>query len=321
MFRRAMGLPAHMASRDPGITQEGTIGHGQAQRARDAKSFRPILDPYATTHRRPPTVMTMQPPQPPLTGQPHQPRDPWYIPLERYTRRAPVPLPRSAYSFPSAAHSRRDTLIASGGDFSPETIVEAYRAAAFPWPNDAEEYLWFSPNPRAILPIGGLHVSRSLARTIRSGRFRVTVDRAFEDVIAGCAHRPGEDTWITPALRRGYLRLHELGWAHSFETWEGERLVGGLYGLGVGAMFGAESMFHRVSDASKVAMAAMMQHAIAIGIQLIDIQVLTPHTHRMGGVLIPRIEYVRRLKLALAREAQWFVPADETPPHDGPAAP
>jgi leucyl/phenylalanyl-tRNA--protein transferase len=182
-----------------------------------------------------------------------------------------------------------------GADFEPSTRVAAYRAGYFPWPQPEAEYLWYSPDPRAILPVGGLHVSRRLARTIRSGRFRATIDGAFERVILACADRP-EGTWITENIVDGYLRLHEVGWAHSFETWTEEgRLAGGLYGLRVGGLFGAESMFHHVTDASKVAMAAMMLWAEATGVRLIDVQVLTPHTARMGAVEIPRREYLGRL--------------------------
>jgi leucyl/phenylalanyl-tRNA--protein transferase len=183
--------------------------------------------------------------------------------------------------------------------------VAAYRAGAFPWPHPSAELLWFSPDPRAVIEIDGLHVSRRLARTIGGGRFRTTVDAAFPAVMRACADRP-EGTWITPRLYRGYVALHEAGWAHSFETWTAEgTLAGGIYGVGVGAMFGAESMFHRADDASKVAMVAMMQHLRAIGVHFVDIQVLTPHTQRMGGVEIPRADYLRRLALALQSEARW----------------
>ncbi len=197
--------------------------------------------------------------------------------------------------------------IGAGADFAPSTIVAAYRRGIFPWPHEDAEFLWFSPDPRAIIPLDGLHVSTRLGRTVRSGRFRVTVDAAFETVMRECAERPGEGTWITSDLVRGYVELNRLGWAHSFEVWDGDgALAGGLYGVGVGAMFGAESMFHRVRDASKVAMVAMVQHARAIGVELIDIQVLTPHTRAMGGVEIPRRDYLEYLGAALDRRAVWF---------------
>lgn len=225
--------------------------------------------------------------------------------IEVHSQRFREALPASRYQFPDASHALPDGLLAGGGDFEPGTIVAAYRAGAFPWPHPEFEHLWFSPDPRAILPVGGLHVSRRLARTLRQQRFRATVDAAFERVIAACQER-AEGTWITDDLREAYVKLHHLGWAHSVETWTPDgRLAGGLYGIGVGAMFGAESMFHAVTDGSKAAMAALMQHAEAIGLRLIDIQVLTPHTERMGGVLVPRYEYLKRLREALRAEADW----------------
>jgi leucyl/phenylalanyl-tRNA--protein transferase len=207
--------------------------------------------------------------------------------------REPEPLPPSRYRFPPPGSVDDAAMI--GADFAPATIVEAYRSGYFPWPHREIEFLWFSPDPRAILPPGGLHVSRRFARVLRRPPFTISIDRAFDRVLEACADRP-EGTWITPAYMAGYRALHRLGWAHSFETWapSGE-LAGGLYGLRVGRLFGAESMFHRVSDASKVAMAAMMQWAGESGIVLIDIQVLTPHTERMGGVEIAREEYLGRL--------------------------
>ena len=215
-------------------------------------------------------------------------------------------LPPCPWEFPEARRAAAEGLVAAGADFEPATIVEAYRAGIFPWPHPGEEYLWFSPDPRAILPTDGLVISRRLGRTIRSGRFGVSIDGAFEEVMRRCGDRPDEGTWITPALVAGYAALHRLGWAHSVEVWgpDGE-LAGGLYGVGTGAMFGAESMFHRVRDASKVAMAALAQYARQIGIELIDIQVLTPHTASMGGVEVPREEYFSRLRKALANDARW----------------
>ena len=212
-----------------------------------------------------------------------------------YTTTAPQSLPPCPYTFPNPARGPGDGPLAEGGDFEPATIIEAYRRGIFPWPHGRNELLWFSPDPRAVIPIGGLRVSTRLARTLRQGRFRVTMDTAFQEVVAGCAQRE-EGTWITPNYARGYTRLHELGWAHSFEvrTAEGE-LAGGLYGIRVGRMFGAESMFHRVSDASKMAMVAMMQWAEAEGITLVDVQVISPHTASMGAVEISRAEYLERL--------------------------
>lgn len=212
----------------------------------------------------------------------------------------------TTWHFPWLA-GRSGTIVLEGGDFEPATILAAYRAGFFPWPHEWQELLWFSPDPRAILTPEGFHVSRRLARRLRQGRFRVTIDAAFDEVIEGCADRP-EGTWITPRLATAYRRLHRLGWAHSIEVWSGEgHLVGGLYGLAIGGLFGAESMFHRATDASKVALAALVQWCRERGIGLIDVQVLTPHLASLGAVAIPRDEYLRRLREALRGEAR-FVP-------------
>jgi leucyl/phenylalanyl-tRNA---protein transferase len=227
------------------------------------------------------------------------------IALEVHTSGPPRELPACPYEFPDPATADRDGFVAFGGDFEPSTIAAAYRIGLFPWPHPAEELLWFSPDPRAVIELDGLHISRRLARTIRTAGFRVTLDAAFERVIRACAERE-EGTWITPAIIDGYTRLHEAGWAHSFEVWDaGGGLVGGLYGVGVGSLFGAESMFHRVSDASKVAMVALMEHARRIRLTLIDVQVLTGHTARMGAVEIPRAEYLERLARARDNTVSW----------------
>jgi len=231
---------------------------------------------------------------------------PVHLELDVRTPCAPQPLPPCPWAFPDPRRASAAGLISSGGDFEPATIVAAYRLGIFPWPHPEAEYLWFSPDPRAILPPENLKISRRLGRTIRSGGFHVTIDAAFEEVMRCCGECRPEGTWITPALLRGYVELHRLGWAHSVEVWTGEdELAGGLYGVGVGAMFGAESMFHRVRDASKVALAALAQHALAIGIELVDIQVLTEHTERMGGIEIPRSRYLTLLERATAHEAAW----------------
>ena len=227
------------------------------------------------------------------------------IALEIHTNGPPRPLPPCPYTFPDPRHADTDGLVAFGGDFDPSTIIAAYRNGMFPWPHPDEELLWFSPDPRAIIPLDGIHISRRLARTIRGGRFRLTLDAAFEEVIRACAARD-EGTWITPGLIDGYVRLHGAGWAHSFEAWTASGdLVGGLYGVAVGSLFGAESMFHRATDASKVAMAAMMEHAHRIGLTLIDVQVITPHTARMGAIEISRSAYLDALALALTNSIDW----------------
>jgi leucyl/phenylalanyl-tRNA--protein transferase len=217
---------------------------------------------------------------------------------------APVPpparLPACRFRFPDPARADAEGLLAEGGDLEPATLIEAYRRGIFPWPVEASELLWWSPDPRAILPPDGVHVSRRLARTLRAARFRVTVNAAFADVVAACADR--EETWITPALRDAYVTLHRLGWAHSVEVWSREgALLGGLYGVAVGALFSAESMFHRARDASKIALVALAQHARRVGTTLLDVQVPSAHLASLGARTIPRREYLARLAEAVAR--------------------
>ena len=212
----------------------------------------------------------------------------------------PAPLPACRYTFPDPARADPEGLLAEGGDLEPSTLIAAYRAGIFPWPYEDHELLWWSPDPRAIVPPDGLHVSHSLARLLRRGRFRVTLNAAFADVIAGCADR--RETWITPRLRAAYQRLHTLGWAHSVEVWEPDgALAGGLYGVAVGALFSAESMFHRARDASKVALVALAAHARRVGLTLLDVQVPSAHLTSLGAVTIPRREYLSRVARAVER--------------------
>ena len=213
---------------------------------------------------------------------------------------APAPLTACRFAFPDPARADAEGLLARGGDLEPGTLITAYRRGIFPWPYGEETMLWWSPDPRAILPLDALHVSRSLARTLRQQRFRLTLNTAFAMVIEGCAAR--EETWITPAMRAAYLRLHGLGWAHSLEVWGGDgALAGGLYGVAVGGLFSAESMFHRVRDASKVAVVALVEHARRVGVTLLDVQVPSPHLASLGALAIPRDDYLARLRTALER--------------------
>lgn len=218
--------------------------------------------------------------------------------LHVLTRLPPQRLPPPRFAFPDPRGAPASGFVAAGGDLAPETIVAAYRAGLFPWPHDGVDTLWWSPDPRAILPPERFHVSRRLARRVRQGRFRVTLDAAFPQVIAACAVRP-EGTWITPGIMRAYLRLHILGWAHSFEVWNLEgALVGGLYGLRVDGLFGAESMFHRATDASKIALLALCRYAPRAGISLIDVQLPTPHLDSLGAEAIPRDRYLELVAAA-----------------------
>jgi len=189
-------------------------------------------------------------------------------------------------------------LVAVGGDLEPMTLVLAYRSGVFPWFGPDDPILWWSPDPRAIIELDGLHISRRLARTIRSAKFHVTVDQAFPAVLRGCADREG-GTWLTREMILAYQRLHRLGIAHSVETWHQSKLAGGIYGVAIGGLFAGESMFARVSDASKVALVFLFARLRQRGYQLFDTQVLTGHTGRMGGIEIPRRDYLVRLRAAL----------------------
>jgi leucyl/phenylalanyl-tRNA--protein transferase len=210
--------------------------------------------------------------------------------------------------FPDPRSAPADGPLAWGGDLRVDTLIEAYREGIFPWPADRGPVWWWSPDPRAIILPAGLHVSRSLRRTLRRGGLHCSSDRAFADVIAACAHRPGEGTWITPDMQDAYRSLHEHGVAHSVEVWHDEGdLIGGLYGVAIGRLFCGESMFHRTSDASKVAMVATMRILERGGFVLFDVQLTTPHLASMGAVEISREEYLDLLRTHRDTPATWDV--------------
>jgi len=193
-------------------------------------------------------------------------------------------------------------LLAVGGDLRPERLLAAYRNGIFPWYEAGQPILWWSPNPRAVLLPSGLHISRSLRRTLRSDRYRVSVDQSFRSVIDACAKmRATSGTWITPEMSSAYLRLHRLGHAHAVETWQGAELVGGLYGIALGRVFFGESMFSCAPDASKVALVKLVQIAESRGIEIIDCQVTTSHMTSLGSELMPRAEFVRAVRTLAQR--------------------
>jgi leucyl/phenylalanyl-tRNA--protein transferase len=196
-------------------------------------------------------------------------------------------------------------LVAVGPDLRPERLLLAYRRGIFPWFGEGEPVYWWSPDPRAIFELDGLRLSRRLLRSIRSGRFQVTVNRDFQGVITGCADRPGDGVWLTAEMISAYTMLHERGHAHSVEVWHAGCLAGGLYGIALGGFFAGESMFTRVRDASKVALAYLVDRLRARDFQLFDIQFLTEHTARLGAVEIPRKEYLQRLRQALQLPATF----------------
>lgn len=201
--------------------------------------------------------------------------------------------------FPDPRDAGPDGLIAIGGALEPDWLLDSYRHGIFPWPSSDEEPIpWCSPDPRAHLPLDGFHISRRLARRLRSGRFRFTCDQDFEGVLRGCSSAGDrqEGTWLTPNMQAAYARMHRLGHAHSVETWidepGGPRLVGGVYGVSVGGVFSAESMFHDDTDASKAALAALVAHLRSRGYGLLDIQQWTDHTGSLGAEEIDRNDYL-----------------------------
>jgi leucyl/phenylalanyl-tRNA--protein transferase len=214
--------------------------------------------------------------------------------------------------FPPVEQASQDGLLAVGGDLRPERLLEAYRHGIFPWYSDDQPVLWWSPDPRTVLFPDKLHISRSLKRSLRPGLFSVTLDRSFRDVMQHCAgprpQYPDGGTWITAKMLEAYTRLHELGYAHSVETWQEGELVGGLYGVALGGAFFAESMFTRVPDASKVALVSLVRQLQTWGFRLMDCQQASPHVMRFGAEEIPRRNFLEYLATALAlpdRRGHW----------------
>lgn len=207
--------------------------------------------------------------------------------------------------FPNPRGADAEGLVAVGGDLSVPRLLLAYRSGIFPWTVDP--ITWWSPDPRAILTWESFHVPRSLGRILRREAFQITRDQAFTRVMKACAApAPGRrSTWITPEFIAAYAQLHAQGHAHSLECWQGRRLVGGIYGVTIGGLFAGESMFHRVSNASKVALAHLVEHLRQRGFELFDLQMLTPVTARLGGITIPRAEYLQRLARAVSQPVRF----------------
>ncbi len=219
-------------------------------------------------------------------------------------------------AFPPPEAAEPDGLLAVGGDLEPERLLLAYAQGIFPWYDEGLPILWHSPDPRMVLLPHELHVSRSLARTLRRKTFALTLDGAFARVIAACAETPrrrGEGTWITPEMRAAYLRLHEQGFAHSAEAWREGELAGGVYGVALGGCFFGESMFARRSDASKAAFATLVRQIERWGFDLLDCQMPSSHLARLGAREWPRPRFLRHLRRALARTTRrgpWRLDAD-----------
>ncbi|MBU0638305.1 MAG: leucyl/phenylalanyl-tRNA--protein transferase [Planctomycetes bacterium] len=189
-------------------------------------------------------------------------------------------------------------------EITPQMVLLGYREGVFPMADQDGAILWFSPDPRCILEFDRFHVSRSLRQALRRGEFEIRLNTAFERVITACADR-AEGTWISRRIMTWCRALHAWGFAHSVETWRAGRLVGGLYGLSIGGAFFGESMFHRERDASKVALVALMRHLRGRGFALVDTQWPTPHLLKLGAVLIPRAEYMKRLAAAVRRPCSF----------------
>ncbi len=196
--------------------------------------------------------------------------------------------------FPDPAKADAQGLVAVGGDLSVERLLLAYRSGIFPW--TADPITWWSPDPRGIFELAHFHVPRSLERTLRKKPFEVTCDRAFRDVVRGCALARRQGNWITREFVEAYARLHEAGHAHSVESWQEGHLVGGIYGVAVGGLFAGESMFHKVSEASKVALVHLVETLRANRYALFDIQMVTEITQRLGAIEVSRADYLARLR-------------------------
>ncbi|MHB8454523.1 MAG: leucyl/phenylalanyl-tRNA--protein transferase [Acidiferrobacterales bacterium] len=209
----------------------------------------------------------------------------------------------SKVRFPPPEMASPEGLLAVGGDLSSESLLEAYRCGVFPWYSAGQPVLWWSPDPRTVLYPKNIRISRSLRKTLRNRKFRITLDTAFSAVIDACAaprrNRPDDGTWITDAMRAAYCRLHEDGYAHSIEIWHSQDLVGGLYGVSLGTAFFGESMFSRCTDASKVALVHLVRQVEAWGFSMIDCQVASAHLFSLGAEEIPRTEFLIHLRTAL----------------------
>ena len=226
-------------------------------------------------------------------------------------------LPKT-YTFPPLEAASPEGLLAVGGDLNPDRLLSAYRQGIFPWYSDDQPILWWSPDPRAVLYPSKLHISKSLRKSLRTRGFEVSADRAFALVIAACAEsrNRGEGTWITSGMQDAYCALHRMGYAHSVETWHNGELVGGLYGLAIGKAFFGESMFSRVTDASKTALVGLATSLAAEGYRFIDCQVVSEHLTSLGAEATPRDRFASELHEAVgfpdkAARWHWAMPAQE----------
>ena len=198
--------------------------------------------------------------------------------------------------FPDPLQCDAEGLVAVGGDLSADRLLAAYSHGIFPWYEEGIPPLWWCPDPRAVMTLDDLHVSRSLRRRLRRSGFQISWNRDFHGVMRRCGENRPAGTWIFPEMIEAYLRLHDLGCAHSLEVWMGRELVGGIYGVQVGGLFAAESMFNLVPDAAKIALVTSLREVWGAGIELFDVQFLSPHLATVGARTCPREEYLRRLE-------------------------
>lgn len=228
-------------------------------------------------------------------------------------------IPVDEVIFPNPRDADESGLLGVGGDLRPERLLLGYANGIFPWYSEGQPILWFSPDPRCVLDPSDLHIGRSLRKTLKKSSFRVTLDTAFEAVISNCklTPRPGQQgTWITKDMEAAYIRLHELGYAHSVEVWEGEVMVGGLYGVSLGGLFAGESMFSHSSDASKTGLIWLVRQLHRWGYGLVDAQVHTDTLARMGAIEIDRATYLERISGLVrqpGRQGTWSFDPDFTP--------
>lgn len=210
--------------------------------------------------------------------------------------------------FPDVAKASPDGLVAVGGDLLPGTLLSAYKQGIFPWYSDDQPILWWSLDPRGIIPLENLHIGATLQKVLKRKTFEIKINTAFEDVVKACAKRPdgSESGWITEDMIKAYTEMHQLGYAHSVESWRQGKLVGGVYGISIKGLFAAESMFYNESNASKVALAALVDRMKEQDLILLDCQMLTGITEKMGAVEISREEYLKRLKKAVQKNCTFI---------------
>jgi leucyl/phenylalanyl-tRNA--protein transferase len=211
------------------------------------------------------------------------------------------------FQFPSVEKASPEGIVAMEGNLSPGMLLSAYKQGIFPWYSEGEPILWWSPDPRMVLFPEKIHISKSMSRSLKRGRFSFSMDNHFREVISSCGRIPRkheDGTWITQEMKAAYTHLHELGWGHSVEVWEDNELVGGLYGLSMGSVFFGESMFSKKTDASKAAFIILAKVLGSLGFTMIDCQLYTPHLKSLGAVKIDRTDYLELLNNGLEAETR-----------------